>query len=743
MRHLRTPTLLGFGLAIAAALAPAPARAQRLDLERIFASSDFRLEGLAPRQWLRDGRRYSMVEFDRARGVTDLWIEEAMTGKRSRLIDGATLVPPGQDRPIVIEDYTWSDDENRLLIYTNSQRVWRQNTKGIYYVYDLRTKRLTPVSTREGWQQFAKLSPDGRKVGFVRDNDLYVTDLETGRETRLTTDGSETIINGTFDWVYEEELDLRDGWRWSPDGRRIAFWRLDQSAVKTFYMIDDLDLYSQPIPLRYPKAGEANSTAKIGVVDLESGKTTWIDTGTETDVYLARMEWAASPTELVIQRLNRHQNRIDVLLADATTGASRLLFSETDDAWVDVDDDLTWIRGGKQFLWSSERDGYNHIYLYDRDGKLVRQITKGEWDVTGFDGVDEKNGWVYFTAAHPSPLERHLYRIRLDGKGLQRITREPGTHRVNLNGGYQFYIDTYSRMNTPPSARLHRIDGTPVRTLVANDGAAGRLAAAGLAEPEFFTFTTTDGVELNGWMIKPPDFDPSKRYPVLLYVYGGPGSQTVTDAWGGTRYLWHQHLAQRGFIVASVDNRGTGARGRDFKKVTYLNLGKWETHDQIEAAKYLASLPYIDPSRIGIWGWSYGGYMTALTMMKGGDVFRAGISVAPVTDWRLYDTIYTERFMRTPQENPEGYRQGAPVAQVAGLTGRLFLIHGTADDNVHFQNAIQLMDALQKAGKPFDLMVYPNRNHSISGGNTSLHLFTLMTDWLERNLKGDVATPTS
>jgi len=298
-------------------------------------------------------------------------------------------------------------------------------------------------------------------------------------------------------------------------------------------------------------------------------------------------------------------------------------------------------------------------------------------------------------------------------------------------------------MNTPPSARLHRIDGTPVRTLVANDGAAGRLAAAGLAEPEFFTFTTTDGVELNGWMIKPPDFDPSKRYPVLLYVYGGPGSQTVTDAWGGTRYLWHQHLAQRGFIVASVDNRGTGARGRDFKKVTYLNLGKWETHDQIEAAKYLASLPYVDPSRIGIWGWSYGGYMTALTMMKGGDVFRAGISVAPVTDWRLYDTIYTERFMRTPQENPEGYRQGAPVAQVAGLTGRLFLIHGTADDNVHFQNAIQLMDALQKAGKPFDLMVYPNRNHSISGGNTSLHLFTLMTDWLERNLKGDVATPTS
>lgn len=736
MRHFRLPTLaVGLGLVVAA-VSPAPAQqAQPLTLERIFASSEFRVGGLAPRQWLRDGERYSTVTFDSQTNTTDLWIESARTGEKTRIIDGSTLIPEGRDQPIPIEGYRWSDDESKLLIYTNAQQVWRQATKGIYYVYDLSTRRLTPVSTVEGWQQFAKFSPDGTKVGFVRDNNLFVTDLATGRETQLTHDGSETIINGTFDWVYEEELGLRDGWRWSPDGKRIAFWRLDQSPVKTFYMIDELGLYAQTIPLRYPKAGEANSIARIGVIELADGKVTWIDTGEDTDVYLARMEWAASPTELVVQRLNRHQNRIDVLMADARTGKTRLLFAETSDTWVDVDNDMTWIKGGKQFLWTSDRDGYNHLYLYNRDGSLVRQITKGPWDVIGYYGIDEKNDWIYFSASEKSPLERHLYRVRLNGKGFQRITSEPGTHAVNMNSGLRYYIDTYSRAGTPPTMRLHQIDGKPIRTLVDNSEVTKKVAEAGLRAPEFFTFKTSDGVELNGWMIKPADFEPSRKYPVLMYVYGGPGSQTVVDSWGGNRYLWHQLLAQNGFIVVSIDNRGTGARGSAFKKVTYLNLGKWETHDQIEGARYLASLPYVDASRIGIWGWSYGGYMTALTMMKGGDLFRAGIAVAPVTDWKLYDTIYTERFMRTPQENPEGYSQGAPVEQVEGLTGRLFVIHGTADDNVHFQNAVQLASALQKAGKQFDFMLYPNKNHSISGGNTSLHLYTLMTEWLEKNLK--------
>ncbi len=740
MRALRVPAVaVGLGLSLTLAAAPAPAQqpsARGITVERIFNSADFRLQGLAPRKWLQDGERYAMVERNARTGITDLWIEDASTGERTRLIDGSKLVPPGAQAPIAIEDFHFSADESKVLIYTNSQQVWRQNTKGTYYVYDLETRRLTPASKRPGWQMFAKLSPDGSRVGFVRENDLFVTDLRTGEEVRLTTDGTVDIINGTFDWVYEEELGLRDGWRWSPDGERIAFWRIDQSAVRTFHMIDELGQYSEPIPLRYPKAGEANSLARIGVVELATGDVVWMDTGNDESAYLARMDWAASPDEIVIQRLNRHQNRLDIILADARTGKSRVIVTDTDERWLDVDDDLTWVDGGKRFIWSSERDGYNHLYLYDRAGRIVRQLTRGEWDVLAFHGVDEADGWVYFTASEKSPLERHLYRVGLDGEGFSRITSEPGSHRVNLSPDFSLYIDTYSRMNVPPSARLHRADGTLVRELVDNSAVAAELERSGARAPEFFSFTTSDGVELNGWMIKPAGFDPSRRYPVLMYVYGGPGSQTVTDAWGGSRYLWHQALAQRGFIVVSVDNRGTGARGAEFKKVTYLNLGHWETNDQIEAARYLGTLPYVDASRIGIWGWSYGGYMTALALGRGGDVFRAGISVAPVTDWRLYDTIYTERFMRTPQENPEGYRESAPTRHVKGITADLLLVHGTLDDNVHFQNATQLVSALQQAGKQFDFMMYPNKNHSISGGNASLHLYTLMTEWLEKKLKG-------
>lgn len=740
MRTIRLPVFtVGVGLALAALAAPAQAQ-QRITVERIFASNDFRLQGLAPRQWLRDGGRYTIVERNARTGATDLWIEDARSGERTLLIDGTTLVPPGARDPIAIEAYRFSADETKVLIFTNTQRVWRQNTKGTYYVYDIAAKRLTPVSTRPGWQMFAKFSPDGTKVGFVRDHDIFVTDLTTGTETQLTADGSETIINGTFDWVYEEELGLRDGWRWSPDGTKIAFWRLDQSPVRTFYMIDDLGLYSEPIPLRYPKAGEANSIARIGVVSIADGDVVWMDTGSDTNVYLARMDWAASPDELVIQRLNRHQNRIEVMLADARTGRARVIMTDTDERWVDVDDDLTWVAGGERFVWSSERDGYNHLYLFDREGRQVRKLTSGEWDVTAFYGVDEANGWVYFAAAEASPLERHLYRVPLNGGAIERLTREPGSHSINLSPDFSLFIDTYSSAAVPPLARLHEADGRLVRPLVDNARVARELERAGARPPEFFTFTTEGGVELNGWMIKPPNFDPSQRYPVLMYVYGGPGSQTVLDAWGGTRYLWHQALAQRGYIVVSIDNRGTGARGSEFKKVTYLRLGQIETDDQIAGARYLASLPYVDASRIGIWGWSYGGYMTALTMARGGELFRAGISVAPVTDWRLYDTIYTERFMRTPQENPEGYRKGSPITHVEGIKGRLFLIHGTADDNVHFQNAVHLVQALQDAGKQFDFMLYPNRNHSISGGNTSLHLYTMMTEWLERNLKGVEAT---
>jgi dipeptidyl-peptidase-4 len=704
------------------------AAAQELTVEQIFGSTDFAVQR-AGLEFMSDGRA---VVYERSGDAEDVWVEGLETGEKTRLLEGRRLVPPGMTDPITIEGLSWSADESRALVFTNAQRVWRQNTKGIYYVYDVESRSLRPVSTGEGWQMFAKFSPDAGAVAFVRDNDLWISDLETGEERRLTGDGSEDIINGTTDWVYEEELGLRDAFRWSPDGGRIAYWRFDQSPIKPFFMIDELELYSQPVAVRYPKAGTPNSNVEIRVLDVVTGESRRIDTGDEPDAYLARMEWSGAGS-LVVQRLNRHQNRLDVLLIDPAADSSRILVTETDSAWVDVNDDFTWLDGGRRFLWTSERDGWNHIYLYDRDGTLMRQLTSGEWEVAGIEGVDEEAGVVYFTATEQSPLERHLYRIPLDGQGLDRVTRGAGTHEITMSPDARHYVDEWSRAGVPPTTRLHTADGEVVRVLAENEELEQRLAATGVQETEFFEFTTTDGVTLNGWMIRPPSFDETRRYPVVMYVYGGPGSQTVTDAWGGNRYLWHQLLAQEGFIVASIDNRGTGGRGRDFRKVTYLDLGRWETHDQIEGARHLASLPFVDGERIAIWGWSYGGYMTALSMMNG-DVFRAGVSVAPVTDWRLYDTIYTERFMRTPEENPEGYARSSPIENAAELNGRLFLIHGTGDDNVHFQNSTQLTNALQAGGKQFDFLLYANRSHSIAGGNTQVHLFTAMTDWLDRML---------
>ena len=731
-----TRRALAFAAVLAAAPLAAPAQQtqtppSQLTVERIFATSDFRLQSLPAIQWMDDGQRYTFVGEN-----GDLMVEDAASGRREVLVAAASLVPPGGTEPIDIEGYEWAGGERKLLIYTNTQRVWRANTRGKYYVWDLDRRTLTPASTQPGWQQFAKFSPDGSRVGFVRDNDLFVTELATGRETRLTQDGSETIINGTFDWVYEEELGLQDGWRWSPDGERIAFWRIDQSPVRTFYMIQETDsLYSQPVALRYPKAGSPNPTARIGVVEVGGGRTTWMDTGSDPEALLARMEWAESPTEVVIQRTNRIQNRLDVLMADAATGRSRVLFTETDSAWVDVEDTFTWLDGGRQFLWSSERDGYRHLYLYNRDGSLARQLTRGEWEVTSVLGVDERGGWVYFGAAEEGPLQRHVYRVRLNGRGgVEQLSREAGTHNAALSPAGTYYLDFYSTISTPTVTRLHRADGTEVRVLADNARVRQTVAGLSIRPPEFLQIPTSDGTQLNAWMIRPADFDPAKKYPVLMYVYGGPGSQTVTDAWGGSRYLWHQSLAQRGYIVVSVDNRGTGARGRDFKKVTYLDLGAREAADQIEAANWLARQPYVDAGRLGIWGWSYGGYMTAFTMSRPGSPFKAGISVAPVADWSLYDTIYTERFMRTPQENPEGYRRSAPVNFAADMKGKLLLVHGTGDDNVHFQNSVRLANALQAAGKQFQFMAYPDRTHSISGGRTSVHLFSMLTDWIVQNL---------
>lgn len=729
--HYRNRNVLvgmAFG-ALATWVTAASAQDPGLTVERIWGSSEFASD-LVPVRWIDDSSYWATEQNG---DLVDLYRVDAETGNREVVVRGEDLIPPDSTDPIQIEGYEFSPDGSKLLIYTNTVRVWRQNTKGEYYVWDFEDRRLFPTASQDGLQQFAKFSPDGRLVAFVRNNNLVVTDLATGRERLVTTDGSENVINGTSDWVYEEELGLRDAFRFSPDGKRIAFWRLDQSAIKPFYLIDELTLYPELSPVRYPKAGEQNSEVRIGVADLETGETTWIDIGANSDIYIAQLDFVNSSDEIWLTRLNRHQNRLDLMLADVRTGASRVIMSDTDEAWIDAREPM-WIKDGREFLYLSDRDGFTQLFLFARDGSLIRKVTASEWDVREVHGVNERESVVYFTASGDGPLGREVYAIGLDGRNVRRVTPERGSHSANFNTDLTRFVDTHSTATSPPVQRLREVDGSVVRTIADNRELRDKVDALDLTAPEFLTVAGDNGVELNGYLIKPPHFDPSRRYPLLMYVYGGPGSQTVTDAWGGNRYLWHQMLAQQGYLVASVDNRGTGGRGVEFKKQTYLKLGQYESDDQIAAARYFGTLPYVDANRIGIWGWSYGGYMSSLSLLRGRGVFRAAISVAPVTDWRLYDTIYTERFMRTPQENPDGYRKGAALEYADQLQGALLLVHGTGDDNVHSQQTTQLVEALIQADKQFDMRRYPNRTHSITGGVTRVNLYKLFTSWLWENL---------
>jgi dipeptidyl-peptidase-4 len=708
-------------------------------LEQIHGSGDFSAEGFSG-TWLRTGG-WVTVEADES-GATEMWRVDPDSGERESLIGALDLVPAGADESLRIESFAFSADERKVLLFTDSEQVWRARTKGTYYVFDLDTRSLAPVSRTAG-QMFAKLSPDARFVAFVRDHDLFVTELATGTERRLTNSGSESIINGTTDWVYEEELGLRDAFRWSPDGRSIAYWQLDQSAIRPFYLIDETQLYPELIPVRYPKPGTPNSLVRVGSLDLETGETTWFDTGDDTDIYIARMEWAASSDEVVIQRLNRHQNRLELLLGDAHSGATRSILVEEDDAWVDVGGGPTWIDGGRRFLWLSERDGWQHVYLYERDGSLVSQLTRGAWDVTGLEGLDERGGRLFFTAAYESPLRRSLLSVDIDARNPTVepvLTAERGSYGATFSPDFQYLVYSHSSIDTPPVWTLARMRGDEprtVRVLVDNAELVTRLEAAGLGTPEFTEVLAADGTPLNAFIIKPPDFDPAREYGLLMYVYGGPGSQTVADRWGGSRYVWHQYLARNGVLVASVDNRGTGARGRDFKKQTYRKLGQLETADQLAALSQLADLPYVSDERVGIWGWSYGGYMTLMATLQSQGRIAAGVSVAPVSDWKLYDTIYTERFMRTPQENAEGYERGSPLTYAADLESPLLIVHGTGDDNVHSQNMLQMVDALERADKQFRMRIYPNKRHGISGGVTRVNLFRPITDFVFEHLGSD------
>jgi len=630
--------------------------------------------------------------------------------------------------------YTFSPMEDMILFETDHEKIYRRSYRAEFYIYD-RAKKTFRRLSEGGKQRLATFSPDGQKITFVRENNLFYVDLDSGQEVQVTHDGKYNhIINGTTDWVYEEEFAITKGFAWSPDSKQLAYYRFDESRVKMFNMtLYEGKLYPENYTFKYPKAGEKNSVVRIFVYDPATGKSTEMKIGAEHDQYIPRIKWTRNPEVLSIVRENRLQNHIEILLADIHTGNTSVVYSERNKYYIDEigDDYPVFLNNGREFVIYSEKSGYKHFYRYNLNGKLVNVITEGPWDVDHLIGIDQKKELLYYTSSEESPLRRSVYVIGLNGKGKKKLSRQTGINRAVFSKGFKYYINYYSSVSTPTVVTLHNARGKLIRTLVDNKKLQEKVKEYGVKPKEFFTFTTKDGMTLNGWMIKPPDFDPKKKYPVFFTIYGGPGSQTVLDSWS---YGWNELLAQHGYIVVSVDNRGTGARGEAFKKITYEQLGKYETADQIEAAKYLGSLSYVDAGRIGIFGWSYGGFMAASCLFKGHDVFKLGISVAPVTSWRFYDTIYTERYMGLPQNNAKGYDDNSPVNFCDLLEGKYLLIHGTGDDNVHFQNSIVLMNALIEADKQFDLQIYPDKDHGIYGGNYRHHLYTKMTNFVLGNL---------
>lgn len=701
---------------------------RKITLEDVFKSSMLSPKSVRGINWMKDGRYYSAIQQGPS-GPKVVRINVATGETEGVLIDGEEL-------GLNFSSYAFNPDETKALLSSEVESIYRRSSKAIFHVLDLESKELKTLMDGKKIM-FASLSPDNDKVAFVMDNDLYVIQLADLSLKRITQDGAyNKIINGAADWVYEEEFSMSKAFSWSPDGKKIAFIRFDETEVPEFNMQTWGDLYPQDYRFKYPKAGEKNSVVSIHVHHLDNDKKVKVDSGSETDIYLPRIYWTGRNDELMYLRMNRLQNQLDLLLADINSGSSSLVLQETSETYVDLNynDNFLFLQDGSGFIRTSEQDGYKHIYLHDMKGKMVRQITSGDWEVTSLLGVDEKGKKIYFLSTENSPLQRHLYVINLNGKGKKRLTPENGTFSINMSPDFKFFIASHSSSTSPLQVSLHESSGKQIKVLEDNGELKANLDKLDFWHKEYFTFPTVDGTGLNGYMIKPSDFNPERKYPVLMFVYGGPGSQQVMDSWGGSRDFWHQHLAAEGYIVACIDNRGTGGRGRDFKHSTYAQLGNLETEDQIAGAKYLGKMPFVDSNRIGIWGWSYGGYMSSLALMVGNDVFKAAISVAPVTTWRYYDTIYTERYLQTPQLNPSGYDDFSPISHVNRLKGNLLLIHGTGDDNVHFQNAVDLVDALIKADKQFETMYYPNRNHGIYGGNTTWHLYSLMTDFIKRKL---------
>ena len=705
------------------------AQNKKITLEDIYKKNIFYPTYFSGFRSMNDGKYYT--ENDSAGNIVK---KNFITGQQISVLVSAQELKNEYGKNIALDDYEWSSDEHKLLISINREYIYRRSSKALTFIYNIETKKVSKLDNQK--VMHATFSPDGNKVAFVKDNNLFVKDIVTDKTIQITADGKTNyIIYGNCDWVYEEEFGFTRAFQWSKKGNYLAYYRFDETNVPTFSFAEYTDsLYPQQYTYKYPKVGEKNSIVEIYVYDINKGYNTKIDIGTETDIYIPRIQFTEDDKKLCITRMNRLQNNEVLLFADVTNPTNSILYQESNSAYVDVDKmRVDFLKDGKRFIYTSEKNGFNHIYLQDIISKKTTQLTTGFFDVDEIIGIDEKKGIIYFTAAYKSPLNKDFCSVHIDGKGFTINDPRAGHHAISFNADFTFYVDSYSNINTPPFSAIYDIHGKLLRVLSDNSKLKQTLADYALGTTEFIKVINRNGDTLNGLMIKPKDFDSNKKYPLLFSNYGGPGSQTVFNGWGSTN-MWQQMLTQNGYIIVSIDNTGTGFRGEAFKKKTYLQLGKYEIEDQIDVARYFATLPYIDGNRIGHWGWSFGGFMSCLAITKGAEIFKTAVAVAPVTDWQYYDNIYTERYMRSQKENAKGYHENAPLNFVKNIKGKLLIIHGTADDNVHFQNSAMFVDAMIKNNIDFESAYYPNKNHGIRGGNTRFHLYNKMTKFILQNL---------
>ena len=703
---------------------------QKITIDEIY-NGTFRAQGMDELQSLKNTNQYTVLNADRQSRSMQIDLYDFATLKKV-----ATLIDTKSHKDLSngIDSYTFDAAEKMILLACNTNQIFRHSFTADYYLYDIARKKLKKLFDFQ--VQEPTFSPDGKKMAYAKENNLYVYDLASNKSTPITTDGKKnSIINGITDWVYEEEFAFVKAFDWSADSKKVAYIRFDESQVPEFSMsMFGKELYPTMQTFKYPKAGEKNALVSLHIYDVNSNAVKNINLGNYNDFYIARLKWTNDANTLSAQVLNRHQNNLDLLFIDGNSGAAKVVLNEKDKAYVDVTDNLTFLKDNS-FIWTSEKDGFNHIYLYDKNGKLKNQVTKGKWEVTNYYGLDEKTNTVFYQSVENGSINRDVYKIGLDGKNKVRLSQYTGTNSATFSPNFQYYINTFSSAAQPTTYTLNDAKfGKQVQVIENNESLASKLKSYNLPAKEFFVLKTAKGNELNAWMIKPKDFDPAKKYPVFMYQYSGPGSQQVNNEWNSTDDYWFMMLSQQGYIVACVDGRGTGFKGADFKKVTQLQLGKYEVEDQIDAAKVIGNYAFVDKARIGIFGWSYGGFMSSNCILKGNDVFKMAIAVAPVTNWRFYDSVYTERYMQTPQENASGYDDNSPINHVDKLKGKFLLIHGSGDDNVHVQNSMQMMEALIQANKQFDSQIYPDNNHGIYGGKTRIQLYTKMTNFIKENL---------